>query len=269
MKGKFTKSSSCSPSQKERQMGIWVTVSGHFNTNEHLLKSRNFDQSLLIYCLGGAGTYTLGETVYEIKRGDIFYVPAHFTHGYASDPLAGWNIKWLHFGGSYAENLIRIAGFSTVQPVRKIGVGGAVENSFDNLFNVLSDKKINYSLDAALAFLGILVELIKISGPTDSKKNLTETISAESVNLLSIAKKAGYSKFHYSRLFKKTTGISPWTYALGLKIDRAKEMLMNSDVSVKEVSITVGINDPNYFSRLFAKHAGMPPGRYRKLMSER
>ena len=54
-----------------------------------------------------------------------------------------------------------------------------------------------------------------------------------------------------------------------MKIDRAKEMLMNSDVSVKEVSFTVGINDPNYFSRLFAKHAGMPLGQYRKLMSER
>ena len=269
MKGKFTKSSSCSPSQKERQMGIWVTVCGHFNTNEHLLKSRNFDQSLLIYCLGGAGTYTLGGTVYEIRKGDIFYVPAHFTHGYASDPVGGWNIKWLHFGGSYAENLIRIAGFSAVQPVRKIGIGRADERNFDNLFSILSDKKINYSLDAALAFLGILIELIKISGPSDSKKNLAETISAESVNLVSIAKKAGYSKFHYSRLFKKTTGVSPWTYALGLKIDRAKEMLMNSDVSVKEVAITVGINDPNYFSRLFAKHAGMPPGRYRKLMSER
>jgi hypothetical protein len=34
----------------ERQMGIWVMGSGHFNTNEHLLKSRNFDQSLLDSC---------------------------------------------------------------------------------------------------------------------------------------------------------------------------------------------------------------------------
>ena len=269
MKNKFMKGFSCSSSPVGRQMGVWVMGSGHFNTNEHLLKSRNFDQSLLIYCLEGAGTYTLGETIFEIRNGDIFYVPAHFTHGYASDPVIGWNIKWLHFCGSYAENLIRVAGFSAVQPVRKIGVGGAVSKSFDNLFRVLADKKINYSIDAAHAFLGILVELMKISGSRDSKRDLTETISMESVDLASAAKKAGYSKFHFSRLFKKTTGVSPWTYALGLKIDRAKEMLMNSDVSVKEVSLSVGINDPNYFSRLFAKHAGMPPGRYRKLMSER
>lgn len=269
MKNKFMKGLSCSPSPVERQMGIWVMGSGHFNTNEHLLKSRNFDQSLLIYCLEGAGTYTLGETVYEIGKGDIFYVPAHFTHGYASDPVVGWNIKWLHFCGSHAENLVHIAGFSAVQPVRRIGVSRGVDNAFENLFRVLKDKKINYSIDAAHAFAGILVELIKISGPRDSKKDLTETISTDSVNLASAAKKAGYSKFHFSRLFKKTTGLSPWTYALGLKIDRAKEMLMNSDVSVKEVSLTVGIKDPNYFSRLFAKHAGMPPGVYRKLMSER
>ncbi len=263
------KSFSCSPSPVGRQMGIWVTVGGNFNTNEHVLKSRNFDQSLLIYCVDGAGTYTLGETVYEIGKGDIFHVPAHFTHGYASDPDVGWNIKWLHFGGSYAGDLIRIAGFSAVQPVRKIGAGGPVNNSFDNLLSALSGKKINYGIDATKAFLNILIELIKISGGHDSKKNLTEMVSAESVNLVSAAKKAGYSKFHFSKLFKKSTGISPWTYALGLKIDRAKEMLMNSDVSIKEVAITVGVNDPNYFSRLFAKHAGMPPSRYRQLMSER
>ncbi|MFA6293444.1 MAG: AraC family transcriptional regulator [Victivallales bacterium] len=263
------KSYACSPSPLERQMGIWVMVSGHYNTNEHFMKSRNFDQSLLIYCLDGAGTYTLGETTYEIRKGDIFYVPAHFTHRYASDPVAGWNIKWLHFCGSYAENLVHIAGFSALQPVRKIGASKPVSKGFDSLFRVLSDKRINYSLDAARVFMGILIELIKVSGPRNSKKDLTETISTESVDLASAAKKSGYSKFHFSRLFKKSTGVSPWTYALGLKIDRAKEMLMNSDVSVKEVSLTVGIGDPNYFSRLFAKHTGMPPVRYRKLMSER
>jgi len=51
--------------------------------------------------------------------------------------------------------------------------------------------------------------------------------------------------------------------------DKAKELLMNSDVSVKEVALTVGISDPNYFTRIFAKYAGMSPVKYRRLMSER
>lgn len=248
-------------------MGIWVTVSGHFNTDDHVLKTRNFEQSLLIYCIDGAGTYTLGETVYRIGKGEIFYVPAHFTHGYACDPVIGWNIKWLHFCGSYAENLLRIAGFSAVRPVRKIGLNKEVIRSFDRLLNILEAKCMNCSLDATRAFIDILIELIKVSEPHDMTRHLLESVALDCPNLETAARQAGYSKYHFSRLFKKATGISPWTYAVSLKLDKAKELLMNSDVSVKEVAIAIGIDDPNYFTRIFAKYAGMSPVKYRKLMS--
>ena len=265
----FRRSCSCSPSQKERQMGIWVIGAGHFDTNDHVLKSRNFDQSLLIYCLDGIGLYRLGETTYRIGEGDILYIPAHFTHGYECDPVIGWNIKWMHFSGSYAENLLRIAGFSAVRPVRNIGLNKPISSNFDRLSRILISKSMNYSIDATRTFLDILIELIKVSEPQDITKHLLEAVTLESSDLESSAKQAGYSKFHFCRLFKKATGVSPWTYAVSLKLDKAKELLMNSDVSVKEVALTVGINDPNYFTRIFAKYAGMSPVKYRNLMSER
>ncbi len=258
-----------SPTQKERQMGIWVISSGHFDTTDHVLKSRTFEQSLLLYCLDGLGSFRLGETTYRIGSGDIFYTPAHFNHGYECDPAVGWNLKWLHFSGSYAENLLRIAGFSAVSPVRNIGHNKEVERGFDNLRRILSKKKMNYSIDATRTFMEFLVELIKVSEPHDKTKHLLEAVTLESTDLEAAARKAGYSKFHFSRLFKKATGVTPWTYAVNLKLDKAKELLMNSDVSVKEVAISVGISDPNYFTRIFAKYAGMSPVKYRKLMSER
>ncbi|HCE45917.1 MAG TPA: hypothetical protein DET40_20420 [Lentisphaeria bacterium] len=258
-----------SPTQKERQMGIWLISAGNFNTRDHVLKSRNFEQSLLIYCLDGVGSFRLGETTYKINAGDIFYIPAHFTHGYECDPAIGWNIKWMHFSGSYAENLLRIAGFSAVRPVRRIGQNRQIINCFDKLYRILKAKRMNYSFDATRTFLDILFELIKVSEPQDMTRHLLESVTLESANLEAAAKQAGYSKFHFSRLFKKATGVSPWTYAVSLKLDKAKELLMNSDVSVKEVALTVGISDPNYFTRIFAKYAGMSPVKYRNVMSER
>ncbi|OGV36068.1 MAG: hypothetical protein A2X48_17550 [Lentisphaerae bacterium GWF2_49_21] len=250
-------------------MGIWVISSGHFDTADHVLKSRTFEQSLLLYCLDGRGSFRLGETTYAIGNGDIFYTPAHFNHGYECDPLVGWNLKWLHFSGSYAENLLRIAGFSAVSPVRNIGQNDSVSRGFDRMRSILKSKQMDYSIDATRAFIDVLVELIKVSEPKDMSRNLLEAVTLESQNLESAARKAGYSKFHFCRLFKKVTGVTPWTYAVNLKLDKAKELLMNSDVSVKEVALSVGINDPNYFTRIFAKYAGMSPVKYRKLMSER
>jgi len=78
----------------------------------------------------------------------------------------------------------------------------------------------------------------------------------------------GYSRFHFARLFKKTTGVSPWNYALQLKIDKAKELLLSTGRSVKEVAGEVGFDDPNYFCRIFRKKTGVPPSRFRSLTRE-
>lgn len=254
----------CTPGPAEKTLGAWVTVAGHFRTTSHLLKARTFDQSLLIYCIGGAGHFRLGGRTRRIESGEIFHVPPHVDHGYGSDPEVGWEIKWTHFQGGHAGALVRQAGFTLETPVRRVGIHPRLVGCFDNLISSLVRKEINYGIDAAGALLLILLELIKIPA-AQSGDRVLDAVSVDSEGLEESSRAAGYSKYHFTRLFKRATGVTPWSYALRLKIDKAKEMLLSTDKTVKEIADELGYDDSNYFCRLFRTKAGMPPGRFRRL----
>lgn len=66
------------------------------------------------------------------------------------------------------------------------------------------------------------------------------------------------------RKFKKSTGISIHDYFLQIKAARAKDLLANSNKSIKEISAELGFVDTGYFNRQFKKVVGVTPGLYRK-----
>jgi AraC-like DNA-binding protein len=65
-------------------------------------------------------------------------------------------------------------------------------------------------------------------------------------------------------MFKKYTGVPPVQYHLDLKILRAKEMLLYTDKSVKEISYDLGFQSIYYFSRIFKNKLGVSPSEIRK-----
>jgi transcriptional regulator GlxA family with amidase domain len=71
------------------------------------------------------------------------------------------------------------------------------------------------------------------------------------------------SRTHFFRLFKEQTGQSPYKYHLELKIRRAGEMLRDSNLTVKQISIALGFRNPYHFSRLFRAKTGTSPRDYR------
>jgi len=65
-------------------------------------------------------------------------------------------------------------------------------------------------------------------------------------------------------MFKQYTGIAPVQYQLDLKIRRAREMLVSTDRTIKEIAYDLGFQSIHYFSRLFKKKTGVAPSEIRK-----
>jgi len=72
----------------------------------------------------------------------------------------------------------------------------------------------------------------------------------------------GYSYFR--KMFKKYTGVSPGQYHLQLRIIRAKELLVSTDKSIKEISLDLGFQTIHYFSLIFKKKVGVNPSEFRR-----
>ncbi|WP_244552008.1 AraC family transcriptional regulator [Rhizobium sp. RU33A] len=87
---------------------------------------------------------------------------------------------------------------------------------------------------------------------------------AEPFNLAELAEKAGMSAFHFSRLFKKATGMSPSRHFIRQRMVRAQQLLQETDLSIIRVGIAVGYSSPSHFARVFRRETGVLPSRYRR-----
>lgn len=80
-----------------------------------------------------------------------------------------------------------------------------------------------------------------------------------------LARCAMYSKFHFSRMFQRVTGISPGRYLSTVRIAEAKRLLVSTTLSVADVSNEVGFSGVGSFSTRFRYSVGVTPSRYRRL----
>ncbi len=74
---------------------------------------------------------------------------------------------------------------------------------------------------------------------------------------------SGVSVSLFFSLFKSATGSSPMVFFIRLRMQRARDLLRNRELSVKETAFLLGYNDPCYFSRLFKRVNGIAPRDYR------
>ena len=78
-----------------------------------------------------------------------------------------------------------------------------------------------------------------------------------------LAREAGVSAFHFARLFKQSTGNSPHQYLLQRRLDRAKTMLRQAQMSLAEISASTGFADQSHFTKVFRRFTGVTPSEYR------
>lgn len=86
----------------------------------------------------------------------------------------------------------------------------------------------------------------------------------QELSLSEIAAAAYLSEFHFARLFKKITGLTPHTYLAGLRIEKARRLLAESDLSIVEVGAMVGYASQSHFTKIFREATGMTPRTFRQ-----
>jgi AraC family transcriptional regulator len=87
---------------------------------------------------------------------------------------------------------------------------------------------------------------------------------AEEHSLEAMAAVAGVTQSHFCRLFKKATGISPHQYVMKARLDRAQQMLVQTDLSLAALSEATGFTSQSHFSRAFRAWFGTAPSDYRR-----
>ena len=90
-----------------------------------------------------------------------------------------------------------------------------------------------------------------------------EIMYAKDVDVSQIARDHNISYSRLSRIFKEVTGSTIIEHLTAIRVQHAKELLMESDLSIREISSLTGFNDPYYFSKVYKRAVGLSPGRSR------
>jgi AraC-like DNA-binding protein len=257
--------------------GAYVTDIGYYPKAKHHYRERmqGIDQHILIYCLEGKGIAQIKDEEYDLDPGDFILIPANTVHHYSADDANPWTIYWVHFKGDLANNIIETF-------LRKnISFKGTAnyQDSRIHLFeDIYSNLEMGYSSDN-LCYVNMCLQYFLTSFIFNEhyniadKKQSNDTINSsiafmqenidKMITLKSLSDCVHLSASHFSFLFRKKTGFSPMEHFNHLKVQKACQYLLFTDLRIKEIADKLGIEDQYYFSRMFTKIMGMSPATYR------
>ncbi|MBX2999663.1 MAG: AraC family transcriptional regulator [Caldilineaceae bacterium] len=266
---------------------LYVRATGQITRGlGHHFERETIDEYIMLYCVEGRGWLRIGSQTYPIGPHDLCFVLTGHAHGYGADHRDPWTIHWAHFNGHQAAAFVELIGVSAQSPI--ISLRGDTIPNLTRHFNAmlsllavgaLSEGSLLHLLKACAYLRQILSTLALINATVDDPP--TEDAAEESVvervirlmhenitcplQLEEMAREVNLSASHLHRLFRQEIDTTPMHYFICLKIERACELLDNTEMKVNEISHFLGYGDPHYFSRIFKQITGHAPRKFRTL----
>lgn len=268
-----------SPTSFHTMMGLYPKWTGLLQaTPDYICKPRILEDYFLFFISNGSCYFNSNGKDFVINKNDVYFLFPDVIHSYKtdeSDPVIEW---WIGFNGANAKIILHELGITPENPVVRSVSDPLFKQLIEELLEISSCSSPNNILKAS-GILHLLFNILseKCSNSYDSQKTpsdgLTDGIRSarlfldvnypNNISMEQTAKYANMSRSHFSTKFKAETGQSPLEYLTEIRIQRAKQYLNGSALSIAETASSVGIFDEKYFSRLFKKIIGISPSEYR------
>ncbi len=251
--------------------------SGYFFT---WANGRTLNEYQFNYITEGSGVLENERGKFPVKPGTLMIIRKGEWHRYRPVKSQGWIEHYIGFDGIFANHFLNENQVLQGQSVIHCGVGEDFIDTYYKIFELVKmEDPGNQQIAAGLIIklLGYVVAWHKqrnFSGTPIEKLiqkarfHMRENIESD-VNLKQLATESNIAYSYFRKMFKKYTGISPHQYHLDLKTNRAKELILSSDKSIKEISYELGFESIHYFSRLFKKKIGQNPSELRKTIMQK
>lgn len=229
----------------------------------------------LLYVAKGSGSFKVDGQMTRVPHGNIVIFHPGEAQQYAYACQDKPEIYWVHFTGSGACNLLERAGLSG-QRVNFIGFQEKCIEYFEKIIFELQLKHPLYDQISAAMFMELLAFMGRKRLEADSAGMETRDSNLQKVleslhtqpgtqwNITDLARQCSLSPNRFMHKFKAQMGMPAMEYLAQIRLEKAKGLLLNSGLSVKEISNIVGYENPLYFSRLFSKMEGVSPTAFRK-----
>lgn len=236
-------------------------------TKNHVYGPEIRSHFLIVFVNEGNAILELTDKDITIKKDNIFVMfPGERIYYRA---VSDWSIQWIGVEGQ-AEKLFDKIGVTKENPVFTPKNPKEISRILSEIYetqceeSMVAKYKVQSLVYEFFSELAITENSKKIYDPIDRAIRTIEYNYNNKITVQGLADSFYLDEAYFSRLFKQKTGLSPKQYLLNVRLKRAKELLLNTEYPINEISATVGFSDPLYFSKLFLKKAGLSPSLYRQ-----
>ena len=227
------------------------------------------------YTLSGQGMIEVNGEMYPLFSGQAFLVQIPSEHRYFF-PAESNHWEFIHIT-LYGNEVLK--AFQYIN--NKMGHVATFHPDSEpiklllSIFQEAANKKITDSYQASALGYSFMMELYRfaqnIGAPTEKwPEQISKAVLfaqkqyQQPIGLDDMVEASNLSKYHFTRLFHKTTNMTPLKYLTKIRMDKAIELLRLTNLPIEEIAHQVGYSNGNYFSKVFHKRVGMSPGQFRQ-----
>lgn len=228
--------------------------------------------TILQHTIAGAGNLRYENRSYRLEPGDTMALIVPHNHRYWLEAGGRWEFFWLSMNGEEALRIHRDV-MDAAGPVLRLAPE-TIERLATNCLRLVDGEATTAGRASSIAYdaaMALHDDVFGAHPAPDERRGAMRPVTAHiEANLgrpmpvEELARVAGMSRAHFSRVFAASEGIPPAEYVIERRLENAARLLARgAGQSVKEIAILTGFADPNYFAKAFRRHYGLSPTEFR------
>ncbi len=236
------------------------------------------DHFLIHYIARGKGTFLKDGKVHHLKEGDGFVIFPSETTTYVADCEQPWEYYWVGFSGTAASKLLAGASLSAKSPIFHLSlpleqVTGCIKDIYTNA---------SFSNGGEIRALGLLLVFLSMVTDSSCQSNKEKHFSSiqsdyvakaisfiqenhsHNISIQELSDFVGIDRSYLYRIFKNILGVSPQDFLIEFRIQRACQLLLETNMDISSIANYVGFSTPTHMSVAFNRINNISPSKYRK-----
>ena len=244
---------------------------GYIDDPDFIIDRDYFNNHLIMYTLTGCIIVEQYGLQYRIPEGQGILMDLRQPHKYYFSKKEKTEIIWMHFRGEPCRSMLDMLCEQHDLPF--IFSGGSFVTGFETLQSTVTASRLPDESVVSSVIYSIVTDICgqvhsRNSGYADSFEasaaRYVMTHIDEKISLEDFAAHLGMSKYHFCRRFKEEFSCTPFEYIQQQKINKAKRILLFTNLPLSEIACSLSFYDQSHFSRVFTKEVGITPLKYRK-----
>lgn len=240
----------------------------------HATPKKSYKTYAVHFILEGKGSYTVHGKTYRLGAGQGFMIRPNTPNSYVADEKEPWKYVYAVFCGADDDALVHHAGLGDGVEVFDFPLD---DDMIRDIYAMHAAGKRNEArgYDLTGYFLLCMSRLVRSNSSSEGETEgacerylrqamlYVEDHYSEGVTVEEIASAVGLDRTYLYRIFRAKLGVSPREYLLGVRLERAADLLRDSELPIAEVGAETGFHDASHFYKSFSSKYGVTPKQYR------